>query len=354
MKPTIEIVPESLRKYAGFRYHYEDQHQKAAQMSFTLMSECLAPGYTPFGRIGRNGLLINDETRDFLYKGDFGHLEKPYRQGQHPLLESYIHSLITPSMTDGEKVVALSQSMMGELVRRYPKVPHFLYGESDEQTLLKGGGHCSCKGRLLTAMCQIIGLQARPAMMWAWYDRAKDPNKILGGHTVTEVFIDGHWGFFDPQHSLYCQSAPNRFHSIDEIRQNPDVFLKMPDAITRDMKTVGYKPEDMGDQTLWEYYWYKNFNPLCPTQISRHDTTEPYLGRWTWASTEFFENLQHDMKMFRGILNDLADKGQLTDDIYRMTNPQFRAKFNITTAKMRPQTTHDYAGRELSKDQQAA
>ncbi len=352
MIPTIDLVPDHLRPYAGFRYETDDQRQRASQMSFTLMTECLAPGYTPFGRISRNGLLINDETRELLYgpDSDFGHIRRPYRKGQSVLLERYIDSLITPGMSDGEKVIALSQSMYDELPRRYPKVPTFLYGESDEQTLLKGGGHCSCKGRLLSAMCQMIGLQARPAMMWVWYDRDKNPDKILGGHTVAEVLIDGQWGFFDPQHHLYCQSADGRFHSIDDIRRNPELFTRMPDSITQPMDVVGYNPQDMGDMNTFEYYWYKNFNPHCPTQISRHDVTEPYVGKWTWSSAQRFENQAHDMALFRAILDDLASRGELTNDIYRLSNMEFRQRFNITTAKLQPQTTHDHAGRPLAAE----
>jgi|GEM_PF-1381898 len=349
MIPTIDLVPESLKQYAGFRYYTDDQHQRAAQMSFTLMTECLSPGYTPFSRMSRNGLLINDETRDFIYHGDYGFLHRPYRRGQSVLLEQYIDSFITPGMSDGEKAIALSQSMYYELPKRYPKVPTFLYGESDEQTLLKGGGHCSCKGRLLTAMCQMIGLQARPAMMWAWYDREKDPSKILGGHTVTEVLIDGRWGFFDPQHHLYCMDAKGQFYSIDDIRQNPEVFTKMPDSVTGPMAAVGYNPADMGSMNTFEYYWYKNFNPRCPTQISRHDVTEPYVGRWTWSSPDRFQNQAHDMGLIRGILNDLADRGELTLEIYRLTHREFCDRFGITT-KLQPLTTHDHAGRPLAAE----
>src|SRR5690606_30470125 len=157
--------------------------------------------------MARNGLLLNEQTEAFLYKGDYGFIDGPYVKGTRPLLEAWVNRYVKPGMSDGEKVIALSQSLFYDVPETFGKVPAFLYGESDEETLLKGGGHCSCRGRVLTALCQVAGLQARPAMMYIWVDPDGDPNKELSGHTVAEVYIDGQWGFFDPQHHCYAQTA---------------------------------------------------------------------------------------------------------------------------------------------------
>jgi hypothetical protein len=195
MRMTIEIVPESLRRYVGLRFHIADDLQRSEHMRFTFSNVCLAGSRTPMGIYSRNGILHCDEMRDYLYQSEFGKIERPYQTGTYPLLENYVDSVIEPGMNDGQKVIALSQHMLFELPKQYEKVPVFLYGESDQETLLKGGGHCSCKGRLLSACCQIIGIAARPVMQWTWRDRSMsgDPDQLLGGHTVAEAFIDARW-----------------------------------------------------------------------------------------------------------------------------------------------------------------
>lgn len=181
MQWTIDIVPASLKKHVGLRFAIEDQFQRAEHMTFSFANECLAGSYTPFGRMSRNGLLLCDETRETIYDTNFGRDTAPYKRGRHTVLENYIDSLITASMSEGEKVIALAQSMHYHLPACFPKVPAFLYGESDEETLLKGGGHCSCRARLLSAMCQMIGIPARPAFQWTWRDKHSDtPDTLLG------------------------------------------------------------------------------------------------------------------------------------------------------------------------------
>jgi hypothetical protein len=332
MKMTIDLVPAHLRLYVGMRPAFESQAQKAEHMAFNLMTECLAMPDSPFVKIARNGVLLNDATEHYLYDPSyrFGFIDEPYRQGTRQILEDYIASVVKPGMSKADQVVALSQSMHYDLPRRYPKVPQFLYGESDEQTILKGGGHCSCRGRLLSALCQVIGVQARPAMMWVWVDHERDPQKRLGGHTVAEVYLDGKWGFFDPQHHLYCRTHDGSFPNILDIRRDPSLLTNMPGAVVDEMQADGYgKDQDAMGMNTYEYYWYKNFNPMCPTSISRHDVNDRYCGRWNWASKEYFDNLDRDMAAIRAILLPLAGRGELTDDIYYMNLNQFRKYFGL-------------------------
>jgi hypothetical protein len=343
MQMTIDITPEPLRKYVGLRFHLQDQYQRAEHMTFTLANECLTGSETPFGKVSRNGVLHCDETRAFLYDGDFGFVHTTYRQGTHPLLEQYIDSVIKPDMNEGEKAVALSQSLLFDLVARYPKCPVFLYGESDQETLLKGAGHCSCRARLLCALCQMIGIQARPVMQWAWRDPARDPEQLLGGHTVVEILIDKRWGFFDPQHHLYCTDGAGRFFSVDEIRRSPEVFTNMPPSVIELMKPVGYGAAQ-GDQSVFEYYWYKNFSPRCPIQISRHDVTAPYEGGWFWATDVVRQKQRRDTARHAAVLHELAKKGQITDAVYQMGVDEFRRTFGILDGELSSRGHADFTG----------
>jgi hypothetical protein len=344
MRMTIDMVPKGLEKYVGLRFEIRDQAQRAEHMAFTFANECLSGSDTPFGRMSRNGVLLCDETRAFLYGGDFGMIKEPYQTGTHRVLEAYIESVVQPGMTDGEKAIALSQSMHFDLVKRYPKVPAFLYGESDQETLLKGGGHCSCRGRLLSAMCQMIGIQARPVMQWTWRDRTgPDPEQLMGGHTVAEVLIDGRWGFFDPQHHIYCTDG-ERFYSVDEIRRNPECFTRMPEHVVKGMNPVGYG-QAQGAMDVFAYYWGKNFDPRCPTQISRHDVNAPYTGGWFWATPEVRDMQRRDTVRHLAVLRNLAEKGAITDVVYQMGVEAFREAFGVEGGELKSRANGDFTGR---------
>ena len=331
MDLTIDLVPPEIREYAGPRPWLDDPFQRAQHMAFNLITELLSPRHTPFGRMACNGLLLNDGTADYLYGGSFGLLDRPYVPGSRPILEAYIESVITEEMSDGEKVIALSQSMVS-LKKRFPPPPAFLYGESDEQTVLKGGGHCSCRARLLCALCQVLGIDARPAMQWAWVDR-DNPEKLLGGHTVAEAHIDGQWGFFDPQHHLYCRTHDGSFPGIRQIRENPEIFYDMPGDEVERMQPGGYPGHESG-RGLFEYYWYKNFSPSCPISISRHDVNAPYLGPWNWATREFREKQDHDYEQFKEALLGMAERGELNKTVYRMSVDEFRRHAGITDGQL--------------------
>src|SRR5688572_25460639 len=165
MKDTLEIVPAAFRKYVGNRPPIACHKQRAQQMAFSLVTECLADACTPFARTARNGVMLCDQTASYLYDGDFGFASEPYRTGSKPILENYLDAIVEDSMSDAEKVITLCQAMH-DLPNRYGETPAFLYGESDEETLLKGGGHCSCMARVMCALCQILGIPARPVMFW--------------------------------------------------------------------------------------------------------------------------------------------------------------------------------------------
>jgi hypothetical protein len=346
MQMTIQMVPAGLARYVGLRFEIKDQFQRAEHMAFTFANECLSGADTPFGRMSRNGVLLCDETRAFLYGGDFGKITRGYVKGTHGVLEGYIDSLIRDGMSDGEKVIALSQSMYRELPGRYPRVPVFLYGESDQETLLKGGGHCSCKARLLCAMCQMMGISARPVMMWTWRDRTgPSPEKIMGGHTVVEAYIDGRWGFFDPEHHLYCFDG-KRFYSVDEIKRTPEVFTDMPEAVVKAMEPVGYG-EAQGGLSVFAYYWHKNFDGRCPTQISRHDVNAAYTGGWFWATPEVRQMQRRDRERHLAVLEDLAGRGEITDAVYQMGLDEFRAAHGIKDGELQSRAKGDFNGTSL-------
>jgi hypothetical protein len=310
----------------GLRPWLDDPTQRAQQMAFTLITARLATPATPFGRVSRQGLLLTPRTHDLLYDSAYGRLHEPYRRGTRPLLEAWVARCTQAGMSPAQKAIALSQSLLHELPRVYPKSPVFLYGEDDEDTLLKGGGHCSCKARLLTALCQVAGIDARPVLMWPWRDPA-NPDALLAGHSVVEACIDGQWGFLDPQAHAYAMTRDGRLPSVAQIRQDPSLFTDMPREIQERMQPEPYK--DVPHRSFFEHYAYKNFNPRCPTSISRHDVNHPGTPRWNWADAEFRRKQAHDFEHAWRLLRELAEQGQLDDQAYRMNSRQLQDRFGL-------------------------
>ena len=335
MVKTVDLIPLAWQKWVGNRPWLPDAQHRAQQMAFTLVTECLGAPNTPFLNIAENGLLLNEETESFLYDEQYGYLSKPYRRGSRPMLEGYLESIVDDAtMTPREKVIALTLSM-NDLPQRYGEPPAFLYGESDEETLLKGGGHCSCKSRLLTSLCQILGLQARPAMFWIGYDR-EHPDRLLGGHTVVEVLLDGNWSMFDPQCHLYCVAPDGHVPSLRELRRNPSLLLEMPEELKREIDP--WVPSDKpAAMDAWTYYAGRFFHPSVPISISRHEVSDDTCEiHWNWADDAFRKKQQEDHAFNKRFLIDLANRGELMEEVYRLRLGEFRERFGITNGRLEP------------------
>jgi hypothetical protein len=181
--------------------------------------------------------------------------------------------------------------------------------------------------RLITSLCQILGLQARPAFFWVGYDPQR-PGFMLGGHTVVEVQIDGKWGFFDPMCRVYCQTADGRFPSVREILEDPTLFTRMPESVKKRQRP--WLPSTFPEMDDFEYYAYRFFTKRIAVSITRHEVTDTNsLIRWTWATKEFREKQERDHKKNKQVLLPLGDRDELPDEIYRMNVQEFRARFGI-------------------------
>jgi hypothetical protein len=333
MLNTRHIVPEQFQRYVGYRPPVTDPYARAEIMAFTLRTECLAAPHTPFGRLTRNGLHLCEETEDYLYDTDFGCLSEAYRPGTRPWLERWVDQFAGSAPDQRQTAIALNQSLRNEVPARFGRPPAFLYGEDDEQTLLKGGGHCSCKSRLLIALCQVAGLPARPVMMWRWRDRADLPDRALGGHTVVEVRIDGQWAFFDPARHLYVETADGHIPSVRELRADRSLMVDMPAANLRRIAPADYEDRPSGTSGM-AFYWWKNFHPNCPTSVGRHDVNDPGIADWNWATDQFRAAQRCDEQRDHARLIALADRGELTDEIYAMALDDWRGAMNITDGRL--------------------
>lgn len=336
MNVITDLVPSHLHPYIGMRPRIEAPWHRAHMLSFTSATMLLAAPCTPFAQMARNTLMLNDETQDLIYGkdgGSFGKWDTPYQSGSRPLLERYIELHTDDTMTDREKVIALNQST-ANLPKQFGSVPHFLYGETDEETLLKGGGHCSCQARLLTALCQVIGLQARCMLMWVG-PHPDNCEKFVGGHTTTEVFLDGKWCFFDPSFHWYVIRKDGSMPTTQELRDHPEILDEMSAA-----QWAQIDPYNRGEENalhrLKNEYFQKYLHPAVPLHPALHHVNGDWTPHWTFADPAFVEKRDHDWAAVKKIVFDLARKGELTDEIYQLEIEAFRERFGITDVKLHP------------------
>lgn len=326
MPRTIDIVPPQFRRLVGTRPPHEDPLRRARSMAFALVAECMCAPSSPHWRTTTNGLQLTAETESYIYDGDYGCMKSPYVPGTRPLLERYVAEFIDEDMTESQKAMTLLRAAHKDaIIPRFGAVPTFLYGESDEQTLLKGGGHCSCRSRLLTALCQIAGLEARPLMFWV-IDDPDGKIETLGGHTVVEIRIDGHWSFVDPLPGLYVPRDDGKLASIRDIRNNPALLTGLDEAIKDELDLHSQSRDGM---TFVDYTAHRFFQPHVPTLIDWYETSWPYEGKWNWATPEFREKQEHDHKFLREFLRGLAESGELTDEVYQLENRALRDRFDL-------------------------
>ncbi|MDA0838683.1 MAG: transglutaminase-like domain-containing protein [Planctomycetota bacterium] len=324
----MDPVPAKLKKYVGLRPPVPDQSHRARIMAFTLLTECLAAPNTPFRAMAANGLYLCNETEAYIYDRH-GFINEAYVKGSRPIQEAWVNEVVSDGMSDREKAIALNRCIPA-MREKYGKVPVFLYGESDEQTVLKGGGHCSCRSRLLTSFCQIAGLQARPVMFWTVPD-PEDPAKILGGHTVAEIFVDGSWAFFDPMPAIYCQKPDGSLASIRDIREDPSLITSMSDAVLKEMKHSAVPRDGMEP---FDYMAWRFFQKIVPTCFSVHHVNGDYRERWNYATSEFKGKLNHDYELYQRVLGEMASKNEITDEVYSMGAVEFRDFKGLSEAQM--------------------
>jgi hypothetical protein len=270
--------------------------------------------------MARSGVLHTAETEALLYGPATGQPAAPYVPGSRPFLERYLASVRPAWAPPAEQAIAICLAI-ADIPRRYPPAPAFLYGESDEEVILKGGGHCSCRSRLLCALLQMLGHAARPVMMWTWH-HPDEPALRRGGHTVVEARVAGEWLLLDPMIHLFARG------SVRELRQDRERFVRPAAADLARMEPVAYPYRQPG-VPVHEHYWDRYLHPHSPVTLGHHDVTGAYTVRWHWATEDFRERMKHDAQQLATALSALVAQQALTEAVYRLDVAAFRRHCGI-------------------------
>jgi len=173
-------------------------------------------------------ILYCEETKEYLYADP-----EPvkYVPGTRPTLEKEVAEAVKGCTTDRERVLRLmefcrdlylnrgkgpiwSQQRPGRASANYD-----FYGGSEEVLIEKGENLCECMGRLMVALCEILGLPGRIIM------------HIVPGHITCEIWVEGRWAYIDPRCGMFYVDENNQFLSMRELLEHREYILNQPDWV---------------------------------------------------------------------------------------------------------------------------
>ncbi len=171
-------------------------------------------------QLRREQTLLRPETADFLYT-EFTPLATRYKSGMRPELEQLVHSLTSRCESDRDKALSIMR-FTRDLYQRVDGRQLF-FGGTEEALIRKGEQLCECLGRLMVALAEIAGIPGRIVM------------HVIGGHIVSELYVDGSWAYFDPRCGVYFVKPDGRLASTWELWRNPELTLDQPAEVKADV-----------------------------------------------------------------------------------------------------------------------
>ena len=178
-------------------------------------------------------------TADYLYSR-YSPTKASYKPGSRPFLEKVVKGLGIMGRSDFEKFLWLAR-----FVRDLPDARGWDLGKqaqdggTEEELIEKRVAVCNEQARLMVTLCQAAGLPARYI------------GHHIGGHGVTEVYVDGHWGYHDVRGKFFLRKN-GRMASTWEIWQDPGIIRRQPEWVTREVHPR---------------YWYQG-DPYAMTEMA--------------------------------------------------------------------------------------
>jgi len=170
-------------------------------------------------------LALTDQTRDYIYQGDFTPKEILYVPGTRPLLEETVAEVVRPGMSDQEKALAIMRRCRDNRDRGL-KGGNWS-GGSEEELLKRGAIMCNEISRVFVLLCQVAGLRAR--VMGAH----------ISGHMMSEVEVDGQWWWIDSMQGCYCFTDAGSPASIWDLWQDSTLFERQSKEQWADCRPTG-------------------------------------------------------------------------------------------------------------------
>jgi hypothetical protein len=179
-------------------------------------------------------IVYRPETARFL-DSQYTPVRVDYKRGSLPSYEKLVDEYTRGRTTDCDKALALLTRAMAE---RFPHPTMPPLGPPcradrallDEDLLKSGCGFCNEQARVYVRLCQVAGIPAR--MVYLFYSDKRT------GHTIAEIYLDGHWAMADASWFCVFPGADGRWMSAAECHEEGPNRLRVGEAYVARMKQI--------------------------------------------------------------------------------------------------------------------
>jgi len=226
-------MPRPFEEYRGRNFLEKvDADQREALEAWETILRMGEAGKVDCEHFIEEQLYLTAETAEYVYS-DYTPLELKYEHGSRPKLDETVDMLTTPEMSEFERLLWLGR-FVRDLPNKHNWAPMPFTGGTEEELIEKAPAMCNEQARLLVVLCQVAGMPARYV------------GHHIGGHGVTEVYVDGSWAYYDIRGKFFFKED-GRLANTWEIWQDPAIIDRQPDWVVREVHPK-YRPK--GDPYL--------------------------------------------------------------------------------------------------------
>ena len=221
----------------------------------------------------REAVTLCEDTVEYLYT-QYTPLETKYEPGTRPELERIVAEVTDDAMSEREKALALLAWARDVPELQPPPEEKFGAG-TEEDVVATRNGNCADQARLFAVLTQIAGIPSRIVLH---YGSPAIDGKMLGGHGVNEVHIEGRWAYMDirGKHFLW---PDGRIASAIDLMRFPELTQDQPEhahAMVREGYSLaesvsffaGRRVTRICNYFVWEHDRY-DYRRITPTEESR-------------------------------------------------------------------------------------
>lgn len=170
----------------------------------------------------REAVTLCEATMKYLYT-EYTPLETGYSPGSRPVLERVVAKVTDSAMGEREKALALL-AWVRDLPDLQPPAREKFHGGTEEEVIEARSSLCGNQARLFAVLAQVAGIPSRIALHYGTPDTR---GKMLSGHAVNELYIEGRWAYLDIR-GKYFEWPGGRIASTLDLVRFPELTLDQP------------------------------------------------------------------------------------------------------------------------------
>jgi hypothetical protein len=215
------------------------------------------------------------------------------------MLEAIVREHVREGMSEREKALALMRRVRDNQDCGLRKWDIF-FGGTEEDLLKRGARMCNEVSRLYVCLCQIAGL---PARLHGCH---------ISGHMMTEVLMNGKWGWVDPMKGMAAVNDAGQPASAWELTQDPRLFERQPKSFWDDVRppSIDFGTQQRDPRNL-AFCMARNrdcyFNPKEAQALGNYFVWEHARYTYPWiidpVDPQRLQNARHGEQLNRKALN---------------------------------------------------